>query len=93
MGFSKVLLVGVDHRYSFEGQPNQELIAQGPDPNHADENYFSNGAKWHAPDLKKSEEAYQMAKDAFEKDGREILNLTPNSALEVFEKGDIQEWA
>lgn len=88
MGFSKVLLVGVDHRYKFEGEPNQELIAQGPDPNHADEDYFSNGAKWHAPDLVKSEEAYQMAREAFEKDGREIINVTPNSALEVFEKGD-----
>jgi hypothetical protein len=92
MGFSKVLLVGVDHRYTFEGDPNQELVAQGPDINHADDYYFSNGAKWNAPDLKKSEEAYQMAREAFEKDGREIINITPNTALETFELGEIKDW-
>src|SRR3989304_5566976 len=83
MGFSTVLLVGVDHRYSFEGSPNQELVAQGPDKNHADESYFSDGVKWHAPDLQRSAEADQMARKALEADGRRVVNLTPNSALEA----------
>jgi len=92
MGFSMILLVGVDHRYSFEGNPNQELVAQGPDKNHADESYFSDGTKWHAPDLEKSAEAYQMARGAFEADGRRIINLTPNSALDVFERDSWTNW-
>jgi len=44
--------------------------------------------KWHAPDLQRSAEAYQMAREVFEKDGRRVINLTPNSALDVFEKGE-----
>ena len=92
MGFSTILLVGVDHRYTHEGNPNQELIAQGEDPNHFDPRYFSDGNKWHAPDLVRSAEAYQMARTAFEADSRRIINLTPNSALEVFERQEWQVW-
>src|SRR3990172_3686458 len=34
------------------------------------ESYFSDGTKWHAPDLQRSGEAYQMARESFEADGR-----------------------
>jgi hypothetical protein len=93
MGFSTVLLVGVDHRYESEGEPNQEVVMAGPDPNHFDPDYFPEGTHWHNADLEKSEEAYRMAKEAYDADGRKIINLGPDSALEVFERGDISEWA
>jgi len=76
MGFTTVLLVGVDHFYTFDGQPNQQLLMTGDDPNHFDPNYFR-GMDWNAPDLTRSEEAYMMAKKAFEDDGRRIINLVP----------------
>lgn len=89
MGFEKVLLVGVDHRYEYSGEPNALSIAEGPDVNHFHSEYFSNGTRWHNPDLKKSEEAYEMANQAFLLSDRRVINLTPNSALNVFLKADI----
>ena len=92
MGFSTVLLVGVDHCYEFEGFPNKVGIAWGEDKNHFHPDYFSGGQKWNNPDLERSERAYSMAKTVYEYDGRKIVNLTPFTALDVFEKGDIAEW-
>lgn len=91
-GFRRVGLIGVDHRYQFEGRPNQELQAGSVDPNHFDPSYFSN-VRWNAPDLERSEMAYRLAKTAFEADGGEIINLTPESALEVFQRENWQTWA
>lgn len=92
MGFQTVLLVGIDHRYQFDGQPNEERTATGEDVNHFHPGYFSDGVKWHNPDLERSERAYRMAKTVYEHAGRKIINLTPGTALEVFEKGDYHEW-
>lgn len=89
MGAKRVILIGVDHRYSYEGSPNAQDFMAGQDPNHFDPAYFQN-AHWNNPDLERSEQAYAMAREAYENDGREIINCTPNTALEVFEKGDWQ---
>lgn len=91
MGFTKVGLVGVDHRFIYEGEPNEEKVMEGDDPNHFDPNYFK-GQRWNNPDLARSEEAYKMALEAFESVGRKIVNLTLNSALEVFPKQRISKW-
>lgn len=93
MGFDTVLLVGCDHKYEFEGFPNAVGIAWGEDSNHFHPDYFSGGQKWHNPDLVNSEKAYRMAKNVFDNAGRRIVNLTPGTALEVFEKGDWHEWS
>ena len=92
MGFETVLLVGVDHRYTYSGNASSEQIQDGDDPNHFDPNYFK-GAKWHAPDLIRSEAAYVMARDAFRTHGRRIINLTDNTALDVFKKDNIKYWS
>jgi len=92
MGFSTVLLVGVDHSYEFEGQPNEQKLSWGEDVNHFHPAYFANGQKWHNPDLERSERAYQMARTVYDFEGRKIFNLTPGTKLDVFEKGDIAEW-
>lgn len=85
MGFKTVYLIGVDHDFKFEGQPNEEIVATGADPNHFDPSYFSGGHLWNAPDLENSEKAYRIAKRVFESEGRKIYNITPNSKLDVFE--------
>ena len=93
MGFETVLLVGVDHRYSYEGMPNEQQMAVGPDPNHFDPNYFTGGVKWNLPDLESSAIAYGLARKAYEGDGRRIVNLTPGTALGVFPKDKWRKWA
>ena len=91
MGFTTILLVGVDHRYKYDGKPNEEKILEGDDPNHFDANYFK-GQKWNNPDLEKSEVSYNLAKVAYQDDHRRIVNLTPDTALDVFEKDSIENW-
>ncbi len=79
MGFSTILLIGVDHSYKFEGYPNEMVIAEGKDKNHFHPEYFSNGRKWHNPDLIQSERAYRIAKMVYGAEGRDIINLTPGA--------------
>ncbi len=69
-GFSTILLVGVDHSFTFEGNPNQQVTSQGSDMNHFHPDYFGAGVKWNNPDLGKSEEAYALAKEVFGRDGK-----------------------
>ncbi|MEB3258432.1 MAG: hypothetical protein VKN83_08965 [Cyanobacteriota bacterium] len=90
MGFSIVVIVGMDHRYSYQGLPNEPHVLQGPDPNHFDPSYFSSHT-WDNPDLANSERFYAMARAAFEADGRRILDCTVGGACQVFEKGRLEE--
>jgi hypothetical protein len=91
MGFSVVLLVGVDHRYQFEGEPNQIQYIPGDDPNHFTPYYFRY-QKWQTPDLENSEKYYVQADAIYRQSGRRIFNLTQGSALNVFEKSEMSEW-
>jgi hypothetical protein len=92
MGFSTILLVGVDHNYIQDGKPNQQQKMTGDDPNHFSAEYFK-GANWNLADIMHMTEAYQLAKEAYEGAGRKIINLTPNSKLNVFEREDIGKWS
>lgn len=90
MGFSKVLIVGMDHRYTYQGAPNEPQELTGPDPNHFDPSYFS-GHTWDNPDLVNSERFYAMARATFERAGRHIIDCTLDGACTVFEKGRLEE--
>ena len=89
-GYARTVLIGVDHSFAFGGKPNEQLTSAGIDPNHFNSNYFGPGTQWHAPDLALSEVAYQMAKEAFQADGREIIDATEGGALQVFKKMDLE---
>ena len=90
LGFSTVILIGVDHNFVTQGKPNVTVTSQGDDPNHFSSAYFGKGFRWQLPDLQTSEKAYQMARVAFEKDGRKILDATIGGKLQVFEKVDYE---
>lgn len=89
MKFKTVFLLGVDHRYIYEGTPNEQIVWKGKDVNHFDENYISSGDKWNSPDLMSSEVHYKIAYSIFKTAGREIINLTKNSHLDIFPKMSI----
>lgn len=91
MGFRTVLLVGVDHKFIMNGTPNAETVWEGNDPNHFDESYFK-GARWNNPDLERSAQAYALAEKAFRENKRRILNLTKDTALDVFTKEPLKKW-
>ena len=87
-GFSKVILIGVDHNFITKGEPHKVIESDGPDLNHFDSTYFGKGFRWNLPDLKTSELAYKLAKHAFEADGREIVDATVDGKLNIFQKVD-----
>lgn len=91
MGFSTVLLVGVDHSFKYDGEPNEQNLFQGDDPNHFSKEYFR-GAQWNNPDLERSEKAYKLARFVYETNHRRIINLTPDTKEQAFEKGNINDW-
>lgn len=86
MGFSTVILIGVDHNFITQGTPNTTITSQGDDPNHFSPNYFGKGFRWQLPDLDTSEIGYQLAKDAFESNNRQVLDATVGGKLAIFPK-------
>ncbi|MRR53110.1 MAG: glycosyltransferase [Deltaproteobacteria bacterium] len=91
MGFEEVVLIGVDHHFVTKGDPNKEVVSEGDDPNHFHPGYFGKGARWHLPDLERSEGSYRMAKETFESEGRRIIDATVDGKLTIFPKADYRE--
>lgn len=91
MGFSKVILVGVDHRFKSEGPAHKLVTSAGADQNHFDPNYFGPGFKWQLPDLDTSEVAYRLADKTYRYHGRSIVDATVDGALTVFPKVSLLE--
>lgn len=88
MGFEKVFLIGVDHNFTSKGDANKTVVSQGDDPNHFAPNYFGKGAKWQLPDLDTSEIGYILAREAYRKAGREVIDATVGGKLMIFPKVD-----
>ena len=91
LGFNEVVLIGLDHRYKYQGRPNETTVWQGPDMNHFDPHYFGYGQTWDNPDLQKAEASYQLAKEEYERANRKILDATLGGACTVFDKVDYLE--
>ncbi len=87
MGFTEVYLIGVDHYFVAQGEPNEKQLMKGPDINHFHPDYFS-GQEWHLPDLEASEIAYRLAQYYFSRFGRHVFDATVDGKLDVFEKID-----
>lgn len=86
MGFEEAILIGVDHSFKTEGQPNVTVVSTGSDQDHFAPDYFGKGFRWQLPDLEASERAYRLARQTFEADGRRILDATVDGKLAVFPK-------
>lgn len=97
MGYSTVLLVGVDHYYPKSSQHGRHrFTARGGDPDHftpADgKPYFLEGKLFNPPELEGTARSYAIAKDIYMQAKRRIINLTPGTKLDVFEKDKIENW-
>lgn len=88
-GWEKTVIIGMDHRYSQDGDPRVVATTQGSDPNHFDPNYFGHGSKWQLPALQMNDYSYKLARAAYESAGRSIVDCTVDGACEVFAKGDL----
>ncbi len=88
LGFSEAILIGVDHSFATKGKPNETIVSQGDDPNHFNPKYFGKGFRWQLPDLDTSEIGYAMARQAYEQDGRRVIDATVGGKLTIFPKVD-----
>lgn len=88
LGFTTVYLIGVDHNFTTSGPAHQLVVSEADDPNHFHPDYFGKGYRWQLPDLETSEMAYEMARRAYEQDGRQILDATVGGKLTIFPKVD-----
>ncbi|MCK6581561.1 MAG: DUF115 domain-containing protein [Anaerolineales bacterium] len=86
MGFDQVVLIGVDHNFASKGDANKTVTSEGDDPNHFMPNYFGKGVRWQLPDLDTSEIGYIMAREAYKKAGRQVVDATVGGKLTVFPK-------
>ena len=91
LGFSEVILIGVDHSFQAAGRPNVTVVSAGNDPDHFSTGYFPKGFRWQLPDLEASERAYLLARQAFEAAGRRILDATVGGHLRVFPRVDYHQ--
>jgi hypothetical protein len=88
MGFEQVVLLGVDHDFQNKGEANKTVVSTGDDPDHFSPHYFGKGFRWQLPDLATSELAYCMAREAYRKAGRQVIDATVGGRLNVFPKAD-----
>jgi hypothetical protein len=86
LGFEQAILIGVDHSFQTQGQPNLTVTSSGDDPDHFSPTYFGAGYRWQLPDLEASERAYALAKEAYIESGRSVLDATIGGKLQVFPK-------
>ncbi|MDA9560642.1 DUF115 domain-containing protein [Schleiferiaceae bacterium] len=91
MGFTEVIIVGMDHNFHFSGKPNEsQKREEDNDINHFVPNYFPKGSKWETPDLVSSEYYYNIAKEQFNNDNRIIYDATINGKCDIFVKRDLE---
>lgn len=91
LGFSDIVLIGVDHSFSTKGEAGKLVISKGDDSNHFCPNYFGKGFAWQLPSLEISEESYKIAKKYYEENGGRIVDSTVNGKLEVFDKIELKK--
>lgn len=85
MGFKRVVIIGLDHKFNYQGNPNEISHLIGEDGNHFSSLYFANQL-WQNPDLEKSEYYYSIANQVYQENGREIIDATVDGACQVFKK-------
>lgn len=90
MGFSQVILIGVDHNYHRQGMPNEVVRSEGGDRSHFSKEYFGQGVVWQLPDLSAMERGYRLSRQLFEADGREVVDATSGGKLDVFPKVEFE---
>jgi hypothetical protein len=104
LGFTEVILIGVDHSFVETGTAAAEVMPQadddprpatvvsgGDDPNHFLPNYFGKGVKWTLPAWQQMESSYAMARDQYAAAGRIIVDATVGGKLTIFPKVDYMD--
>lgn len=89
MGISEVYLLGVDFNYEVSAAGNKKsgmgtIIHHRAEKNHFHPSYRQTGEVWWLADKEFQEKTFEVARDAFRKDGRRILNASRKTSLKLF---------
>ena len=89
MGFKRILFVGLDHSYDVSDPMGQHFYEQGTESAYSPPAY-----PWETNEeyQLKAELAYRVAQQVCDSLGVALINITPDSALEVFKKESIEKW-
>ena len=92
LGYRRVVLIGFDHSYQQDSAAVEQdiLHSYADDVNHFSQDYFR-GKRWQAADVLMMEKMYCLAKDAYEEDGRVIINATEGGKLELFQRQELSQ--
>lgn len=94
MGFSKAIILGVDHDYG-PAQPAADkkwgrgTVLESSGETHFSGGYHSAGELFHV-DLEAMERAYELSRDAFALSGRSLVNASPGTKLELIPKASFE---
>lgn len=91
LGWSKALIIGMDHRYSTTKAQGSLVSIGSEDSDHFVPSYFAAGMKVLAGDVRISEFSYALADAAFAEAGRAVIDCTVGGACPVFVKGDLAQ--
>lgn len=91
LGWTKTLIIGMDHRYDQTGDPTKAVRTEGADTNHFDPNYFQHGAEWLLPALDMNDHSYRLARAAYETHGREVVDCSVDGACRVFRRSSLED--
>ena len=95
LGCDPVYVIGLDHDYGELPKKFPPGKIQITEDNieevrklHYTHQYYQVGDQMGVPDVARQEAAYSLALQKFQQDGRQLINLTPGSKLDVFPKQD-----
>ncbi len=93
LGWSRLLLVGMDGIGSLPRAMYQGPVAQSmeADHNHFDPRYYGPGQRFHQPRAEATHAALELARDKLAVRGVEIINCSPLSKLSLFPKQSLDE--
>jgi len=92
MGFSEVILIGVDHNFVDKGLGGKAVLSNGPDQNHFSKDYFGKGVTWQLPNLTVMEKGFTQMKHLYESNGKQVVDATFNGRLQIFPKVEFQDY-
>lgn len=92
LGYETVVLLGVDHNYDLisAGESQRGVYVSGKSVDHFDEDYYKKDVQIHC-DLKAMERSFKLSRSAFAEDGRQIINATLGTKLDIFEKARLED--
>lgn len=91
MGFSEIILIGMDFDYKVPEGSGSVIVSDGDDVNHFHKDYFGKGKTWQDPQLNMVARAYRLFDLYADFAGVQVLNATAGGKLELFERVDYNE--